>query len=440
MSIGELLTAELKKLVSAELGGKASAKPADDATFEDKCEWARKVWFNNGWLDQAEKENWKTPAERSRNAVQFNDIVNFLQPDKAAIFFPKVITQVVREAAEPVLVLANFFRKVGFHGETIEYPAISASMHAEDIGPAGSYPEGSIEASGITTAKIGKVGLAFKISDEVLRYSAYDIANLYYRAAGRALARRKEQKCADLMAAQIPVAFDNSNTAAGELGDGHTTGRGSDGVFNGTLTLDDILTVLAGLADQGYLPNTLFMNAVGWLIFARSPELRAFGFANGGSMWQALQGSPGRAPTFGQGGVNLGPAGGLPLSSGNPQLNPQATTYTDVPNLFPMPMAIVVSPFIRFNATTQRTDIIVADRMELGAILQDEEPTSESWDQPERDVRYTKVRERYAVVLDNHGQSAFQMKNIKTIKGYDWDDVRVWQALTGTLPTSTAGL
>jgi len=310
-------------------------------------------------------------------------------------------------------------------------------MFASKIDYGGEYPEGAIHAAGIVTAKLNKVGLAFKISEEVLRWSMFDVANLYYRAAGRCLARFKEQEVADMIINMGSVSFDNLSLSTGH---GNTTGRGSDGNYNGTLVLDDLHVTYADLINRGFLPNTLIMNALGWLIFARNAELRAFGFANGGAMWMPLNGAPGQGPALSQGPGNLGPSVGQSQSVTSPAPNPQATTYTNVPSMFPAPMSVVVSPFIPYDQSSGRTHIAMCDRAELGVLVQDEDPVSESWNKPERDVRYTKIRERYAVAVDNEGEAIALIKNVKTIRGWDWEDLQVWRTGTGTLPTDTSGV
>ena len=437
----ELLDKAVADQVEAALAAKGLVgdirdKKVGDLEDAEKYTAAEQVWRNNGWLDPEKRFEYE-PEDRYKEATSFKELVDFLSPDKAQIFFPKLITTMVREAVEPVLVLTNLFRTINYSGETITYPAISNSMFPEDLAPGQEYPEGSLEAAGMVTANIGKVGLAFKISEEVLRYSMFDIASLYFRAAGRALARFKEQKVATLIANEGSTAFNNSDTAVGH---GATSGRDQNGDFNGTLTLDDLFVCYADLINQGFLPNTLLMNALGWLIFARSAELRAFGFANGGPMWQPMQGAPGQRPTFASGGVNLGPSAGNPLSGTSPQSNPTASTFANVPTMFPAPLSIVVSPFIRFDNTGQRTDVIMCDRNELGVLIQDETPQSESWDRPERDIRYTKIRERYGLALDNEGEAVVQIKNLKLDKAYDWNERLQWTSGTGTLPSGTGSV
>jgi len=435
----------LKSLVSEEVSSCLAGKGLDQksmrkalkdaADADEKFAYIERLWHNNGWANPRDAEE-LDPEIRWKEAISFQEMTDILTPDQNILFFPKLISTVVKEAAEPLIVLTNFFKRINYHGSQIQYPALSNTMAPEDMGPTEEYPETDLSSAGIVTAKVGKVGMAFKLSEDVTRYSAFDLANLYYRAAGRAMVRFKEQKAADLMAAEGTVGFDNTG---GTSVHGYTTGRGSDGYYNGTLTLDDLFVAYADHVNMGFLPNTLFMNAMGWLIFARNPELRAFGFANGGPIFQPLQGQPGQRPTFATGGVNLGPSAGTPLSSGNPQLNPQASTYTNVPSLFPAPMRIVVSPFIRFDATNQRTDVIMADANEIGALVQDEELYSESWNDPMRDITYTKLRERYGFALDNQGEGLYQIKNLKLVRGWDWETVRSWQMGTGSLPTSTSG-
>jgi len=153
-------------------------------------------------------------------------------------------------------------------------------------------------------------------------------------------------------------------------------------------------------------------------------------------MWQTHNGTPGQGPTYGP----LGPSGAMPLSSGNPQLNPQAATWTAAPSLFPVPFQIVVSPFIRFDNSTQRTDIDVIDPDEFGIHVVDQDLVSDTWDDPSRDVTMVKLKERYAFALDNEGLAGFQIRGLKTARGYDWEDVRTWQAGTGSLPSGTGGL
>ena len=258
----------------------------------------------------------------------------------------------------------------------------------------------------------------------MLRYSQYDIMNMHIRAAGRALARHKETKIFNMVNNQGTVTFDNN------VVNKQTSGRASDGTGNGTITLDDLLTMYAKIVENGFTPNALLMSPLGWLLFARDPVLRAFGFANGGPIFQPMQGEPGLAKGWYSGGINVGPVASSPYT---------ASTYTNVPNLFPAPLRIIVSPFCSYTAasgaTAAKTNIIMADTNELGILVVDEEVTNEEWDDPNRDIRSIKFRERYGLGILNEGKAIAVAKNVNISKAYDLENLMNWDAQGGALPT-----
>jgi len=172
------------------------------------------------------------------------------------------------------------------------------------------------------------------------------------------------------------------------------------------------------------------MSPLGWLIFARDPILRAFGFANGGPIFQPIQGQPGLAKSWYSGGLNVGPTAGAQYT---------ATTYANVPNLFPSPLRIIVSPFLSYTAssgsTPAKTDIIMADSNELGILVVDEDVTNEEWDDPNRDIRAIKFRERYGLGILNEGNAIAVAKNVDIERAYAIEDLLTWQAGSGALPS-----
>ena len=258
----------------------------------------------------------------------------------------------------------------------------------------------------------------------MLRYSQYDVMNMHIRAAGRALARHKETKIFNMILTQGVTTFDNN------VANKQTSGRDSSGAGNGTITLDDILVMYSKIIDQGFTPNALLMSPLGWLTFARDPILRAFGFANGGPIFQPMQGAPGLAKSWYSGGVNVGATA---------QAQNTATTYTNVSNLFPAPLRIVVSPFCTYTAasgaTPASTDIVMCDTNELGILVIDEEVTNEEWDDPNRDIRAIKFRERYGLGILNEGKAIAMAKNVNIQKAYDLDDMLTWESGSGALTT-----
>jgi hypothetical protein len=439
-----LLDQRLEELgVDPKLLKGSSSKP----TPESQLALADLVWRNNGWIDPEERYQYEEGHERDSKRISFDQLCDTLNDSaeqmeaagledaidtaSASILLPKVVTRIVREAAEPVIALTPLMRRINFSaGESITFPAVGGGMWAEDIPQGGEYPEQRLEFAGYVTAKIGKSGLKVRITEEMTKYSLFDVMSIHLQAGSRALARHKEKKVADLIADEGYVAFDNSGATSRH---GYTTGRHVDGLFNKTITLDDLFIMYADLLNAGFVPSVLLMNPMGWLIFARDGTMRNFGFMNNGQLFQSAAGAPGRGPEMSQGGVNMGPSVGQSPDA----LNPQATLYTNVPNLFPAPLRVVVSPFIYFNASTSTTDIIMADQQELGIIVVDEDPNTESWDDPRRDIRSTKIRERYGLALDNQGEAVIQAKGVRIAKNYDYEDniSLQYQIGTGALPT-----
>ncbi len=392
----------------------------DDDKLQDKYEKTNSIWMNNGYENPVDQFD---PTKKDQK-IGYRDMVDALSTPDASILIGRVVSNVVKEAIEPLLVGASLLHTIRFSaGQQITFPAAGA-FTAEDIPEGGEYPERKLEVAGTVTAFIGKSGVKVRITDEMLRYSQYDVMNMHIRAAGRALARHKETKIFNMINTQGTTTFDNN------VANKQTSGRDSAGTGNGTITLDDLLVMYAKIVEQGFIPNALLMSPLGWLIFARDPILRAFGFANGGPIFQPMQGKPGLARSWYSGGINTGPTA---------QAQNAATTFTNVPNLFPAPLRIIVSPFCSFTAATSSlaayTDIIMCDTNELGILVVDEDVTNEEWDDPNRDIRSIKFRERYGLGILNEGKAIAVAKNINVKRAYDLDDMLTWQAGSGALTT-----
>jgi len=447
--IEEKVQAQVAKALTPEAKTRFKSGIMSD---ESRFQYVRNIWSNDGWEDPVQKEinslsknldrntgrhNFdglveaiNSSANRAKKAISSDASLqdNIGLPTDATILLPRVITAVVREAIEPQLVLTSLLRRINFSGgEQITFPAASA-ITAQDIGPGMEYPERRLEFAGVVKANIGKVGVKIRITEEMLRYSQFDVMSLHFRAAGRALARHKEVKVANLINNNGTTIFDNSGAASLR---GKTQGRGRNAAGNNTIILDDIFQMYADLLNGGFIPNTIMMNPMGWLIFMRDPVLRSFGFANGGPLWGTRQGNVGLRPGYG----SQGPSIGAPPTTTAAEMS-NATLYSPVPGLFPAPLSIVVSPFIAYNASAQTTSIIMADREELGVLIVDEEVVTESWDDPNRDIRATKFRERYGLGVDNEGDAIAVAKGISLSRGFDFENMLVRYNLgTGdTLP------
>ena len=153
-------------------------------------------------------------------------------------------------------------------------------------------------------------------------------------------------------------------------------------------------------------PTDIIMHPLTWVIFARNSMIGnglTYG-AFGGSQvhpWGATQGTPGFA--------------GLAAEQGPQKLimNPG-----EVQGRLPVPLTINFSPFVKFDKTKKLFDMYCVDRSNVGVIAQREALTTDNWNDPERDIRLLKVKERYGVGILDNGRGITVARNIAVAPTY----------------------
>ena len=368
------------------------------------------LWKNNGRLENGEK-------------IKIEDA---LSVPNAPMLMPKVISNIVKEAAEPLLVGTSLLQRINYSfGQTITFPAVGALV-AADIAEGMEYPERSLQMGGSTvTATVGKSGVAVKITDEMIRYSQFDVIGMHLRAAGRALARHKEVKIFNYIRAMGVPVFDNVTPTKSLKG--VTTGRDLSGAGNGSVTMDDVFDTYAQVITQGFTPNTMLMHPLTWTMFLKDATLRWFVLQNGGGSWFAnWTGQPAqRAPWDNSSQNGLGYSGGQNIippgaASGDQpsaltQYPQTMTSGPQLPGYMNIPFRIIVSPFVPYDPRRKLTDVYMFDANELGVLIVDEDVTTEEFDDPRVDIRKIKLRERYGIGILNEGKAIAVMKNIHVV-------------------------
>jgi len=412
------LTDELNSL-KAKLGDAelVDTKGKNDVVQKDSkvLKKAVQLWKDNGvipGLARGKRVLYKDLCEiDSKHSKEMRDSFSNDHP----LLIPRVISEVVKEAIEPNIVLTPMLQTIAYqHGSQLTFPSVGA-ITASDIPEGGEYPERSLEFAGQVVATIGKSGVAVKFSEEMIRYSLYDVMSMHLRAAGKALIRWKEYKVAKLIldtAGSTNTLFDNTANSTTYL---HTTGRNANGGYNGCITLDDFFKAYALMVTRGFIPDTLIMNPFAWTIFADEALQRVFGFHNGGAMWSHMQGMPGNAPQWRSSGMN-----GLLQNTQVTAPQQLATTYTNMPSMFPYPFRIVVSPYMPYDATQNVTDMILCNSNEMGVLVVDETVQTETWNDPAHDIMKTKLRERYGMAAINNGQGMGIIKGVYLGKNFDY--------------------
>lgn len=396
----------------------ADSVQTDDLGFEDSpvvkkdranLSKIRKIWDNNGYLDNRSEQI--SLDQLLDKDLQVRKMMRDNFSTDLPLLIPRTISTMVREAIEPNLVLTPLLTRINYSaGTRLSFPTFGGLANAAaDLAEGEEYPEGTMEMGGQTECIIGKSGIAVKVTEEQRRYSQFDIISMNVRAAGRALARLKERKVADMITNNATVLINNDDSGARR-----TTGRDYAGAYNGTLTLDDIFNVWSVMVNTGFVPNTLIMHPFAWKIFAEDGMQKLFGFQNGmqNMLWQIPQGNPGNAPNWRQ----------TMLNQNSYVTDPQnlATTFTRVPSLFPTQFNIIVSPYMTFKASENKTDIVFCDINELGILVVDEEVTSDEWTDPSKDIMKMKFRERYGLAIKNDGRAVGVLKNVTIGKNIDF--------------------
>jgi len=368
------------------------------------------LWRNNGKLEDGER-------------IKLQDA---LSVPNAPMLMPKVISNIVKEAQEPLLVGTSLLQRINYsYGQTITFPAVGALV-AADIAEGQEYPERSLQMGGATvTANIGKSGVAVKVTDEMIRYSQFDVIGMHLRAAGRALARHKEVKIFDFIRGLGVPVFDNLNPTSSIKG--VCTGRNLSGAGNGSVTMDDLFDAYAQIITQGFFPNTLLMHPLTWVMFVKDATLRAFVLQNGGGTFFATwTGNPAaRAPWDNSSQGGLGLSSGQTITPGGNAAGLTPSTLLEypqnqqsgpvLPSYFNVPFRIIVSPFVYYDPRRKLTDIYMFDASELGVLIVDEEVMTEEFDDPRVDIRKIKLRERYGIGILNEGKAIATLKNVHVV-------------------------
>ena len=323
---------------------------------------------------------------------------------------PKVIEGKLREAAEPEYLGTRFFQQVRVDGgsSAVYVIPVVGEVRAFEVGEGSKYNEDTFEMNTIENStleiRVKKIGVKVSITEEAISDSSWDILGINVRKMGRAMARYKEEQIFNAFSTHGHVVFDNDlrgiNPEAG------TTGLGSNGEYNDTLSVEDFLDLTLALMGNGYNPTDVIMHPLVWVVFARNSMLGnglSFGALGGGNVHPngAIQGTP---AAFGM--------------SNNGSGQKMIMSPEQVQNRLPVPLTVNFSPWVKFNKVEKKFDMYVLDRSEVGVIAQKEGLSTENWTNPERDIRNLKCKERYGIGILNNGRGITVARNIAVAPSY----------------------
>jgi hypothetical protein len=361
------------------------------------------------------------------------DIKDALDIQNAAFMIPKAMTTIVQEGIEPMLIGTSLLQKIQYKaGMTTVFPAIEP-LRADEAGDGMDLPIYNINIGGAQSfgVTVKRHGLRLKIAKRFVDDSSYPWINFWLRLAGNALARHKEEYIFDFITKLGTVVFDNSvsarvSSAAVQPIKGVTTGRNYKGELNGSMTVDDVFDMYAAVLLNGFVPDTLLVHPMAWLMWVKDPVLREFAIqAGGGSFFANFTGNPAVLGNkfynngglgFGQGQTGQyqnGQLTGGEVSSPNAGNYQQMTSAPILPSYLGIPFRILVSPFVAFDPETRQTDIMMFNSRNLGALIVAEEPHVKSWEDGQYNIQNMSIEETYGFGILNEGQAIAVAKNVK---------------------------
>lgn len=335
-----------------------------------------------------------------RETINTTDVVDLV---------PRIIETKMLEAEDEASVISPFFTKIqaGNSNGTVVVPIIG-ELQAHEVGEGTTYNEENVEITTMQYTNLEirpkKIGLKVSITEEAIMDSYWDIFAANINKIGSAMARYKDEWCAREFSTHGHTVFDNS--LAVQQPGAATTGLGEDSLPNGTLSVEDFMSMCLSLMTNDKTPTDVIMHPLCWLVFARNAMVgQGMTFGAAGAMnvhpFGGTQGTPGFAGLQN----NMGPQKFI--------LNPEQVKFN-----LPMPINVLLSPRVKFDKKNKTFDMYVIDRNNIGAIVQREDLSIEKWSNPETDVRFIKAKERYGIGIMDNGRGIAVAKNIAALPSY----------------------
>jgi hypothetical protein len=334
-----------------------------------------------------------------KSAVDKLPLREALSASDASIIFPRVFSNQLVKPQEPAMIGQNFLcRKVRIEGaRSVEIPGIGA-LRAQDLADGQAYPEQSLDfREWRTEIKTGKSGVACALPEDVINDSQWELVGLHLEAAQYALNRWKEEKIFREFNTWGHTVFDNCEDDETAL----TNGKGADSkTRNGSVTLDDIVDALGALVANEFNPTDIILHPLAWVIFSKNPVLRNLMLTQS-TLGQTVY------KTYGPDSIQAN----VPWN-----INVQITPFQ---NYEPGATKTIFSAANTSSSVTDDfTTITVVDRSQSMLLLVKEDPSTEQFNDPMRDVLYLKLREKYGLGVLNQGRSVAVIRNVRTAEDH----------------------
>lgn len=325
-------------------------------------------------------KDWTTMIESNK----FVTLKEALTTQDASILIPRVVTGMMREAAEPNYIGSGMLQKVRLtDGRSIEFPSMGA-MRAHDIGESQSYLEETIDFQLHRTqeVKVGKSGMIVRVTQEMIDDSQWDVVGLLLKRAGEAMSRLKEEKIFNQFSLHGHQVFNNHLRE--QYPQAGTTGMDINGNQNNTMSTEDMIDLFIALMSNGCNATDILLHPLSWSVFFKNDIMQS---------------------------LTHGALGGSQIT--NLQIKPET-----VSGRIPFAVNLTFSPFVPFNQDTKEFDSYVVDRNKIGILLEKDALSTEQFNNPERDIQSIKVKERYGIGILDEGKAVATARNLAFERSY----------------------
>ena len=267
-----------------------------------------------------------------------------------------------------------------------------------EIAEGAEYPEVGVGMAGSSSMQLtfAKFGCKFKISEELLQQSNWNLIGYQVQQVVNAMRRFRDRKIFEVLFMRGTVVFDNLNPNASLIG--RTSGRDSTGAGNGSLTNEDLIDMYATVTRKGYTPTVILCHPLHWAVFAKDPVIRESGMLKGDlGQWikKSYNDPESKAPD------NL--MSDISRSSG--QINPKDAHLLPTYNpLASSGLSIVTSPLVYIDDVQRVGDIIMLDPNNSAMLAIGEMLNITEWDEERNDMKVIKFKERWALSVVDNGE------------------------------------
>ncbi len=344
---------------------------------------------------------------------EFVTIQDALNMPNAGLVFKRAIEEVIISPAQPNLIGAQLVRTtfVEQGGRSIGIRTLGAIDLLDFFVPEeGEYKEVSAGMGGgsILELKFAKYGCKFKISEELLEASTWDLITYQMQQVVNAMARYRDKAIFDMLFDRGLKIFDNKNPAEALIG--RTVGRDITGAGNGSMTHEDLIDMYAAISQNGYTPNVLLCHPLHWAMFAKDPILRNMGVMKG-DVSQYLQSTVNNNSSYNN--MPYSPSLNVRRELTNEERTILDTSKPTLPGYSPISgITILTSPLVPFDPIGRTGDIILLDTNNSGILAISEPLNLTEWDEQRNDIKVIKFREKWALDVVDSGKAIAIAKNI----------------------------